>query len=181
MAIEIYDKAVIVKKNEHIYYFLKYGSKNSFTCGGQYVTGNDFRSQYLTRLTRDSHWSIIAHGGIKEWQADIIANTDWNCPTSSVYGQIRFGNKKNIALYFVKNKDKVLNYDLLDGAQQQHIDQLIKYCLLPENKRYSIDLSAVPANKEFKEQHDYCGTIFSMGHDNSQYYNGKNYWNLDNL
>jgi len=37
MSIEIYNKATVINKDDKIYYFLKYHSKNDRLCGGQVI------------------------------------------------------------------------------------------------------------------------------------------------
>lgn len=182
MAIEIYDKAICVKKDYKYFYFLKYGSKNCFTCSGQSVLDDEFHTKWLKRETRDSDWNMIAYGGLQEFENDAIAETYWNNTTGGVYGRIKFGNGKNIALYFVKNKDKVWNYDELDGSQKSHIDNLIRYYEEEDKKRYTIDLRDIPEIKKMKPVDDYCGRseLIQIGL-NAIMFAGKHYWNLDNL
>jgi hypothetical protein len=180
MSIEIYDKAKIVKKDGRYHYFVKNGSKNSFTCGGQTIKDNNFRNKFIKHQTRDSDWHMIAHGDSEAFETDKIADTEWNCPTSNVYGQIRFGNKLNIALYFAKNKSKVLDYDKLDDIQKSNISSLINYALRDDNKEWTIDLSDIPENKRHKEIVNYCGKEFRR-FQNYTDYGEKIYWLLDNL
>ena len=51
MAIEIYDKAKIIKKDNKYYYFLKNGSSNSFTCPFQTIVDEDFNNKFIRRQT----------------------------------------------------------------------------------------------------------------------------------
>jgi len=180
MAIEIYDKAKVIKKDGRYYYLLKYGSKNSFTYGGQYILGDDFRRKYLQRESRDSHWSIIADGEQAEYDTDQISDTYYNSSTGSMYGKIRFGNGKNIALYYVKNKEKLIDYDTLDSQQQSAVDGLIRHYESDEAKQYRCNLADIPEGKKFKAIDTYCRKqTFLDG--NSKHYNGRIYWDLDNL
>ena len=96
MSIEIYDKAIKIRKDDRVYFLLKYGSKNSFTCPNQYVIGDNFRSKFLRRESRDSSWSVIASCDVTKYTDTMMADTSWNCPTSQIYGRVMFGNKKNI-------------------------------------------------------------------------------------
>ena len=98
MSIEIYSKAEIIKKDGVLYFFLKHHSANDCICRGQSVTDGNFNTKYLKKDGRGGSWSIKAHAPSEVYKTQ-IAFTDWNCPTSSVYGRIQFGNRKNIALY----------------------------------------------------------------------------------
>ncbi len=60
MAIEIYDKAKVIKKDGVKFYLLKNGSKNCFTVGGQRIIDNNFRSKFIVRDSRDSNWHVVA-------------------------------------------------------------------------------------------------------------------------
>ena len=179
MAIEIYDSAKIVRKGDKFYYFLKYGSKNCFSNGGQYLEDNNFREQYARGSRRDSNWTVVAHGSTAEYLNSNIALTYLNSPTAVVYGQIRFGNKKNIALYYVKN-NPILDYYILDEEQQRNIDKHIQYALLETNKKYTIDLSNIEERKAYKPTIEYCGANFSVVNA-GKYYKDVLYWDLDNL
>jgi hypothetical protein len=183
MAIEIYDKASIVKKDDKVYWFVKYGSKNCFTCPYQTVTDDTWHNKFLRGQSRDSHWSLVAYGAQKELDNDKIASTWLNSPTSEVYGQIRFGNHLNIALWFVKNKDKILKYEELDEEQQRNIDGLLSY--YAENKNnvsWAIDLSGeIPAGKQYEPEIEYCGNKYYVLDGHSVSYDGRVYWSLDNL
>jgi hypothetical protein len=182
MAIEIYDNAKIVRKNDTFYYFLKCGSKNCFTCPFQSIQDNNFHNHFITRQSRVSDWSIIAIGNAEAVRDNAIADTWWNSPTSSIYGQVRFGNKKNIALYFVKNKNKILDYDWLDETQKVNIDNLINHYTTGEGKEYVIDLANIPEKKRFEDNISYCDKKFNLYEiGNGITYENKSYWTLDNL
>ncbi len=180
MAIEIYDKAKIVKKGKKYYYFIKGGSKNDYTLSGQTITDDNFEDKFLLRSKRTSDFHLIAIGDSKAVKKDKIAETYWNCPTSSVYGRIRFGNKKNIALWFVKNKDKITDYDLLNREQKKNIDKLIDYFVNERKMEYTIDLNNIEEDKEVKQKISYCDKeyLFSNNYIN---YKNKKFWDLDNL
>lgn len=180
MSIEIYDKAKIIRKDGIYYYMLKHGSRNSFTCGGQSILDDNFRNKFIQRDSRDSTWHIIAKGNVQDYLNGRIADTYWNATTAMVYGRICFGNKKNIALYFIKTKPLDFYRDL-DSSQQINVGKLITYS--EDEKRgkpYTIDLSAIDSRRALKSEYEYCGeTMQLLPH--SLNYNGKNYWNVDNL
>jgi hypothetical protein len=180
MAIDIYDSAKIVKKGNVYYYFVKNGSKNCFTCPFQYVVDNNFRDKFIRGSSRESNWRLIAYGSQKEVIDDKIADTSWNCPTSYYYGEIRFGNKKNISLFFVKNKSKILDYNLLDSEQQKNIDNEIEYYLTELKGEYTIDLEYIEEKNRMKEIIYYCGEEYNLLN-NYIDYKDKRYWDLDNL
>lgn len=173
MAIEIYDKAKVIKKDTKYYYLVKQGSKNSFTNPYQYVIGDDLRDKYMLGTSRDSTWYVIAEGGQEEYNADKIAYTNWNCSTSHVYGKIKFGNKKNIALALVKTKPTL--YEELDERQQNNFNAILRY-----SGDYIINLSEIPEAKQRKLVENYCGKEAKMA-EHSICYQGIEYWNLDNL
>ncbi len=176
MSIEIYDKARIVKKGDTYHYLVKWGSKNCFTCPWQHVIGDDLHDRYLQRETRDSDWHCVATSNERDWKDNTIALTVWNCPTSYVCGRIRFGNGKNIALYFAKKKERVTtDYNDLDEEQQKNVDKIITW-------EYSnrIDLGNIPEEKKGKSAITYCGNTFIIGA-NLKTYAGQYYWDLDNL
>lgn len=179
MAIELYDKAKVIKKDNKYYYFLKHGSKNSFTCRGQSILDNNFRNKFICRDSRDSHWMITAIGGEKEYQEQAIANTYWNTTTSQVYGKIAFGNKKNIALYYVKTPAQDFYTDF-DDRQRANIDKLIAYAENCRKEFAPIDLANIDEARKFKAHYEYCGKPVVL-EGNSLSYKGKIYWNLDNL
>lgn len=180
MSIDIYDKADLIKKDNTYYYFVKSGSKNCFTCPFQGILGNDWNYKMARRQTRESNWKLIATGGSEEVVNDKIAETHWNAPTSCYYGQVRFGNKKNIALYFVKNKGKAKDYSLLTEYQKENIDEMLDEYLNKLAGKYTIDLKDIKDNEKTKTEEIYCGEVFKLS-DNSISYNGKDYWNLNNL
>lgn len=181
MAIEIYDKASIVKKDNLYYYFLKNGSKNSFTCPLQSIVDNNFNNKFIKRQKRDSYWHLIAVGDKNSVNEDKIADTEWNAPTSYYYGQVRFGNKKNIALYFAKSKNKILDYDLLSDIQKDNIDKILKYYIDELKRKYTIDLLNIKDNNKMLPLHTYCSNEAILLDNNYIVYNGKKYWDLDNL
>lgn len=168
MSIEMYDKAKVIIKDDIKYFLLKYGSKNTFICGGQMITDNDLHHKYISRDVRDSHWSIIAYG------SGYMADTYWNAPTGSVYGRIHFGDKKNMAYYM--DRVKPIPFEELDAEQQSVFIGLIP---TPDNE-YVIDLENIPENKKVKYVSDYCGTQERI-EDFAKYHNERAYWNLDNL
>ena len=181
MAIEIYDKAVIVKKNNLYFYFLKSGSKNCFTCPFQSIEDNNFNNKFIRSQSRESNWHLIAIGDSEAIRQDKISETKWNAPTSDYYGQVRFGNKKNIALAFVKNKNRIWNYDLLNETQKANIDNNIKYYIIDQKMEWTIDLQKpLEDNKKMEDRVRYCDNEFNLA-ENCLEYAGKKYWDLDNL
>ena len=181
MAIEIYDKASIVKKDNLFYYFLKNGSKNSFTCPFQTIIDNDFNNKFIRRQKRDSNWHLIAIGNANAVNEDKIADTIWNAPTSWYYGVIRFGNKKNIALHFVKLKNKIIDYDLLSEIQKENINKKIDYYINELKGKYTIDLTKIRDENKMLSIHTYCDNNPILLDNNCIVFNGKKYWDLDNL
>ena len=109
-----------------------------------------------------------------------IAKTCYNAPTSYMYGQIRFGNKKNVALCFVKNKNKTLDYNLLDEIQKENIDNELKYYVDELKMKYTIDLNNILEKDEIEREHNYCGTVTKID-DHYIIYNDIKFWDLDNL
>ena len=180
MAIEIYDSAKIVKKGDKYYYFLKSGSKNCFVNPYQYVINNDFNNKFIKRQTRESSWNLIAIANEKEVKENSIAKTEWNAPTCEYYGQVKFGNKKNIALFFVKNKNKITDYNLLNSIQKNNIDKIINYYNEDNNKKYVIFLDDIQEKDKTKEIVEYCEEYFNIK-DNYIEYNNIKFWDLDNL
>jgi len=180
MSIDIYDKADIIKKEDVYYFFVKSGSKNCTNCPFQTIVDDNWNYKFVKRETRESDWKLIATGGKDEIITDAIANTEWNAPTSWYYGQVRFGNKKNIALYFAKSKNKIKDYYSLTESQQKNIDNKINYYMNEQQGKYTIDLKNIKENEKMKTEIIYCGNNFSM-HNDYITFNGKNYWNLDNL
>lgn len=176
MSIEIYSKAETIKKDGVYYYFLKHHSKNDCICRHQSVIDGNFNTKFLMRDGRGGSWSIKAHAPSIEF-CERIAFTEYNCPTSQVYGQIQFGNKKNIALFW--RKHKVKNFEDFTERQQENIKMLIDWYDRPEN-RYTCDLSHIPVDKEYKTALEYCGKTFAI-YDNCIEYKGQSYWDLDNL
>ena len=178
MSIEIYSKAEVIKKADKYYYFLKYHSANDCICGGQVIVDGNFRNKYIKRNSRAGSWSIKAIGNAFTHRDAIISKTYWNAPTCAVYGQICFGNKKNIALYWAKKKAK--NYDDYTDEQKYNIDEAIKWA---ENKGadYVINLENIQDAKRFKAVHTYCGDTPITLENNSITHKGIIYWNLDNL
>ncbi len=180
MAIDIYDSAKIVKKDNTYYYFVKNGSKNCFTCPFQYIVDNNFRDKFIKGSSRESNWHLIAYGTEKEVIADKIADTNWNCPTSRYYGVVKFGNKKNIALFFVKNKNRVIDYCLLDDEQKKNIDSKINHYLTELKGEYTIDLSDIQDEDKMEEITNYCSEKHNLL-DSYIDYKDKRYWDFDNL
>lgn len=182
MAIEIYDRAKIVKKEEKYFYLVKFGSKNCFTLGGQYVMDDSFNMKYLHRNNRDSHWSVIAIGNEEDYRNDRIADTYWNAPTSQVYGRIRFGNGYNIALYFarLRKAGKTILFERLTEQQQDNLRSLLEES---EREKWAIKLWDIPEHKRFKNVIEYCGNQFQMGSvfNNVVTFLGRSYWKLNNL
>ena len=176
MSIEIYGKAETIKKDGVYYYFLKHHSKNDCVCRHQSVIDGNFNTKFLMRDGRGGSWSIKAHAPSEIYQSQ-IAFTRYNCPTSYMYGQIQFGNKKNIALFW--RKHKVKNFEDFSERQQSNILSIIDWYNGKDNT-YRLDLSAIPAEKEYKTIHEYCGNNITM-QGNSIEYKGQSYWNLDNL
>ena len=179
MSINIYDKATIVKKDNIYYYFLKNGSKNSFTCPYQTIPDDNFNNKFIKKQSRDSDWHIIAFGDKNNIINDDIAKTCYNSPKFYMYGNIRFDNKNNVALYFVKNKDKILDYDLLNETQKANIDNNIKY-YSDEAKNYVIDLNNIQEEDKMKNEHNYCDKNYNLS-DYQLLYNNIAFWNCDHL
>lgn len=176
MSIEIYNKAKVIKKDDKYFYFLKYHSKNDCVCGGQVIVDDNFNDKYIRRNSRSGSWSVKAHGGQAEYEADKISETDWNCPTCYVYGQIRFGNKKNIALYWTKTKP--IDYYSLTEMQQKNVLESIVWYFKSD---YQCNLSNIPEKNRFKAVHTYCSDKPITLSEGSLTYKGHIYWNLDNL
>lgn len=174
MSIEIYSKAETIKKDGITYYFLKHHSKNDCVCRHQSVIDGNFNTKFLMRDGRGGSWSIKAHAPSDEYQTQ-IAFTCYNAPTSYMYGQIQFGNKKNIALFWRKHKIK--SFEGFNEVQQTNISKIIDWY---NKSGYKCDLSAIPADKEYKTIQEYCGKNYTMK-DYSIEYKGQHYWNLDNL
>lgn len=180
MAIDIYDKASIVKKDDRYYYFVKNGSKNCFTCPFQTIVDNNFRNKFMKRQSRESNWKIIAVGNTDDVKNDKIALTDWNAPLFWYYGLVRFGDKTNIALYFVKNKNKILDYNLLDEIQKANIDNNIRHYIDELKMQYTIDLSNIQEKDKIQEKASYCGTEYNLT-DYSKQFNNLLFWNCNHL
>lgn len=172
MSIELYDRAAVIKKEGVKYYLVKHGSKNSFTCPGQYRTDGNFRRQYLRREARDSDWHLVAYG------EGYMSNTSWNAPTGYIYGRIAFGNKRNIALAL--DKMKARDYESYDDEQRANIDKILNYNK-EKDYRYSIDLKNITADDGVKVIHNQ-GTLREVRlSDHKVSFEGRDYWDLDNL
>lgn len=169
MSISIYDKAKVIEKDNVKTYILKCGSKNCFSNPYQYTIDNNLHDKYMRGTTRESDWSIVAKGNGR------MADTRLNCPTSGVYGKIRFGNKMNIALFF--DKVKPTKYEDLDDEQKKNFDSLQGMYIGYE----WIDLDNIDEKHAFSPVSNYCGNETIMTPDNSKEYNGRRYWHLDNL
>ena len=102
-------------------------------------------------------------------------------PTSWYYGEIRFGNKKNIALYFAKMKNKIIDYYLLSEIQKENINKEIEYYINELKGKYTIDLENIQKKDKMLPIQTYCGNNPVLLEDNFITYNGKKYWDLDNL
>lgn len=178
MSIEIYNKAKIVKKGDTFYYFLKHHSKNDCICGGQVIVDDNFNDKYIRRDSRAGSWSVQAHGGEAERVSDKIADTFLNCPTSYIYGQVRFGNKKNIALYYAKQKDNYIDFENLSEMQKRNVSEKIEWYLKNERQ---CNLAEIPERMKTKEVHRYCDDKDIKLSEHSMTHNGRIYWNLDNL
>jgi hypothetical protein len=181
MAIDIYDKADIVKKDDKYYYFVKNGSKNCFTCPFQTIIDNDWNNRFIRSQSRESNWHLVAIGDENAVKNDKIAETEWNAPTSWYYGQIRFGNKKNIALYFVKRKNKITDYNLLNETQKANIDNEINVYVNEYKMKYTIDLNNINPDKKAKTEITYCSNEPVLLNNNKLQYAGIDFWDLDNL
>lgn len=180
MAIEIFDCAEIVKKDGEYFYFLMFGSKNCFSMPGQYVDGPRFNRRYTANGRRESNWHLVAVGGEKEFQENAIAKTFWNSFPGHVYGKIRFGNRKNIALYFtnLKYKNKVLNYEDLNYLQQNTINFLIH---TQRGTKFCIDLSNIPEHQGVEEEISYCEPEPYKLKDHFKVVHGIKFWDLNVL
>lgn len=174
MAIEIYDKGKVIRKDGKLYFLIKHGSKNSFTLPNQRVVGDNLFNKFLRKETRDSDWEIIATGTSQEGILDSL----YNCPTSSVYGKIRFGNKKNMACYLAKVK--VDEYSELLDEQRINFNRLFPMFSDSKGDERGIDLDNLKDNQKMKEKVEYCGKTFELK-DNFKIMFGRKCWNLDNL
>lgn len=180
MSIEIYNKAKIVHKDGVFYYFLKHHSKNDCICAGQVITDDNFNDKFISRNSRAGSWSIKAHGTEQDKDSDKIAKTDWNCPTSRVYGQIRFGNKKNIALYYAKNKHNWIDFGTLTEMQKKNVSSIIDW--YNKNPEYQCNLSDIKPENYMRAVHTYCDDKqIKLEEHNPIHYEGHYYWNHDNL
>lgn len=185
MAIEIYDKAKIVKKDGMYYYLLKHGSKNTFTSPYQTVIDDNLNNKFLRGESRSSDWRVIAYGTEKAHIARSIANTSWNAPTGAIYGEIRFGDKLNIALWYAKNIFKTVHYETLTDRQKANFDDILSWHETQKldyenNGRHSawcINLDDVDKEQKMKE-------VYEGGYVLRQHeiiYDDRPYWQLDNL
>ncbi len=179
MSIEIYNKATIIKRDNKYYYFLKYHSKNDCICGGQVIIDDNFNNKFIRRNSRAGSWSVKAIGREKEHKENAIHKIYFNCPTCHVYGKIQFGNRKNIALYWIKTKVK--NYVDFTDEQRGNIDSLIGYAESEEGKKYVIDLANIREDQKFKAVHSYCDDKVITLARGSKTYKGMIFWDLDNL
>lgn len=188
MSIEIYDKAKIIHKDNRFYFLLKHGSKNSYTCAHQKIVDDKLHNKYIKRDSRDSHWSIIAEGNEDALTSNTIGDTSWNAPTSSVYGQIRFGNHKNIALWYARNKHNWTDYAQLDEVQQKNFDSILSwYSQRKENLKdsdiaspWTINLDNIHTDQKLKVSQEYCGETYNIAQ-HSIVYEGMPFWDFDNL
>jgi hypothetical protein len=178
MAIEIYDRAKKIHKDGIVYYMVKWGSKNCFNCGGQNLVDNDLHSKWTQKETRESDWHVI--GKRKLTSPAKMADTLWNATTGDYYGEVRFGNKRNIALYL--DKTPLVDYNDLDMEQQANFDSTLRYSEGVDQK-YSnslIDLDNIPEDKKVRKLSEYAGKHWTLGL-HSKDWQGKRYWDLDNL
>lgn len=173
MAIELYDKAEVIERGEMVYYFLKSGSKNDFICSGQTIVGPDFMPKFITRQVRSSCWRLVAYGTLQDHKSGRIGYTKYNCPTSYMYGQIKFGDRLNIALWFAKRKPKL--YHNYSPTQQEKIDWIIN-----NFKESAINLSSMSTKDVQQTFHEYCGKTYIIGPNKTEY-NNHYYWQLNNL
>lgn len=159
MGIAIYKKACVIKR-DGLYHFMLYrGSSNDWVNGGQRVIGEDFRGKWLRASQRSYSWKRVA---VLEKRED-MARTVWNAPTSVIYGRIAFGNKRNIAKYWMKCK--VRDYASLDSAQQSNMALLSDKGTITNAD-----------DKPMLETVTYCGRTFEM-----KDYSLGGFWDLDNL
>lgn len=173
MSIELYDRAAVIKKDGVKYYLVKHGSKNSFTCPGQYRTDGNFKRQYLRREARDSDWHLVAYGD------GYMSDTSWNAPTGYIYGRIAFGNKRNIALALDKMKPR--DYESYDEEQRANIDKLLNHAK-DIGYKYSVNLAGeIPSNDLVKVIHNQGTERELRMYDHKIDFEGRSYWNLDNL
>ncbi len=181
MAIEIYNKAKVIQKDNKVYYFLKYHSKNDCICGGQYIVDNEFNTKYAIRDSRAGSWSVKAIGTLQNHKDGVIGKTKWNAPTSWIYGEIRFGNKLNIALYWAKQKPVL--YESFTEEQKRNIDSCINWVEVQGGTQTVINLEDIKEKDEWKAEHEYCGTKYFIADytDYKREYAGQLYWNLNNL
>lgn len=185
MSISLYDSAKKIEKDGTIYSMVKSGSKNCQIYGGQRIIDNNLRSKWTVNDTRESDWSVIA----KTTTNAPLANTMWNCPTSSIYGRILFTTGLNIALYL--DKKEPTRYEDLDDDQQRNFNYLLDYAE-GIDEQYMDSLinldSPLPEHKRLKNDVSYCGKEFSIKDhgktatkDTHNPLYGYVYWNLDNL
>ena len=179
MSIEIYNKATVIHKDDKIYYFLKYHSKNDSICGGQVIVDDSFHDKYIRRNSRSGSWSVKAIGTRGTHDTNEILYTKWNCPTSYIYGQIMFGNKLNIALYWANKKPK--DFYSYDKEQQKNIQECIDWAVREESKRWVIDLENIEEADKMKSIHTYCDDVQIKLSEHCTGYNFKTVWALDNL
>jgi len=173
MSIELYDKGEVIQQGENVFYLLKHGSKNSFTCPYQSIIDNNFKNKYLMRQARNSNWRVIAYGKLENHSREDLSKTKWNAPTSWIYGVIRFGDKINIAKSLSKRKPKL--YESFDEVQREHLDEIIGYTY-----KNGIDLNNIKDGQRLKTEINYCEKIYQLK-DNSIETKNAIYWDLDNL
>ncbi len=174
MAIEIYDSAKIVEKNGIYYYLLKNGSKNTTTCPYQYVIDNNFDRKFLRKETRSSSWKVVAIGNKEAVEKNLIANTKYNCPQAYMYGEIRFGNGKNIARYYVglHYHNKILKYEELTHSQQLNFNQILSWA---EDNHRKIDLNNIKDEQKTFTEYEYGNEKMSLETSHS-FYKGIKFW-----
>lgn len=177
MAINIYSKAKIVKKDDIYYFMVKSGAKNCWFAPYQTIIDDDLRDK-RTGGGRAIEWEIVAHGD--KQNAENIALTRWNAPTSNIYGRIDFGDGLNIALWFFKNIKKAIDYISLDDMQAFNFDSLLNRYKERELSNWKIDLANISDEQAFSSKEKYCGKEFYID-GNGKVYGGFLFWQLNNL
>ena len=171
MAIELYDAAKKIQKDDTTYYFVKHGSKNVSTYGSR--LDKNFRREYPRGEYRDSDWYLVAYK--KKASPAKMAQTSWNSPTGYIYGRIQFGNGYNIALYL--DRQTATKWDEFDLEQQAGVIGVIGN---GKQYQYAIELDNPEHQRKHNLSHEYCGKTYSLA-DYFTAYDGTIYWKLDNL
>jgi len=105
---------------------------------------------------------LVAVGNERNVKSGDILRTHINAPRFYFYGQIRFGNGKNIGLAFAKMK--ITEYDNFDEEQKENFDKLLDYYKDETKKRYFVNMEdeADMESKKTKEVLNYCGEDYKL-------------------